>query len=170
MAQTLANPSDPGTASDIFLHVKTRRAGKIKGESMAPEHEDDIIVASWSWGLSSGSAIGSGQATARRTYKHLSIVKGIDTASTALMSALATNDEVKEARLAMRRAGAEEAFFSIVLGGARVTAIDLEVDANGTPVERVAFAFTQVEVEYKRQETSGLAGASSLFADEVLPA
>jgi len=164
---------EPGSseASDIFLRVQTKRAGKMKGEATAPDHEGEIVIASWSWGLSAGSALGSGQATARRSYKHLTVTKAIDSASTSLMSALATNDEVKEARLAMRRAGEEQVdYFAIVLGGARVTALDLSVDANGTPVERVEFAFTKVEVEYRRQEGTGQAGASSSFQDEYLPA
>ena len=170
MSGSLPSNASASTASDIFLHVKTQRAGKIKGESVTPDHADDILVRSWSWGVSAGSAIGSGQGTARRSYKHLSIVKGIDSASTALMSALVTNDEVKEARLVMRRAGeAQEDFFIILLGGARVIAIDIEVDEHGKPVERVSFAFTHVEVEYRRQETSGQAGASSTFTDEFLP-
>jgi type VI secretion system secreted protein Hcp len=167
MAPTLT-PATVG--SDIFLHVQTKRAGKIKGEASATAHEDDIVIASWNWGLSAGSALGSGKATARRTYKHLTVFKGIDSASTSLMSALATNDEVKEARLAMRKAGDGQVdFFTIILGGARVSAIDIEVDDSGTPVERVEFAFTKVEVDYRRQEGSGQAGATSSFLDEVLP-
>lgn len=170
MSASLPSGSAAGHASDIYLHVKTRRAGKIKGEASAPDHADDIVVSAWNWGLSAGSALGSGQATARRSYKHLGIVKGIDSASTGLMSALATNDEVKEARLAMRRAGDEQAdYFSIVLGGARVSSVEIDVDAAGTPIERVQFSFTRVDVEYRRQEKSGQAGASSLFSDEVLP-
>ena len=162
------NPASDG--SDIFLHVQTKRAGKIKGEASAPDHENDIVVASWAWGMSAGSAVGSGKATARRTYKHLTVFKGIDSASTSLMSALATNDEVKEAKLTMRKAGdAQVDFFTIVLGGARVSAIDIEVDDQGTPVERVEFAFTKVEVDYRRQESSGQGGATSSFMDELLP-
>jgi type VI secretion system secreted protein Hcp len=170
MPDLIAIPAEPSAGSDIFLHVQTRRAGKIKGESTAPDHVDDIQVSSWSWGLQSGSAIASGKATARRAYKQLTVFKAIDSASTALMSALATNDEVKEARLAMRKAGEEQIdFFTIILSGARVTAIDIQVDDRGTPRERVEFGFTQVEVQYRRQETSGQAGASSSFMDEVLP-
>jgi type VI secretion system secreted protein Hcp len=162
-------PAAPA-ASDIFLHVQTRRAGKIKGEAATPQHKDDIVVSSWNWGLSASSAIGSGQATARRSYKRLVVFKAIDSASTALMSALSTNDEVKEAKLAMRKAGEEQVdYFRIVLGGARVTALDLTVDDQGTPVERVEFSFTKVEVEYRRQEHSGQGGASSSFVDELLP-
>ena len=170
MADPIASSPAASGASDIFLHVQTRRAGKIKGESVAPDHEDDIVIASWNWGLSAGSAMGSGKATARRAYKHLTVFKCIDAASTSLMSALATNDEVKEARLAMRKAGDKQVdFFTIILGGARVSAIEIEVDDNGTPVERVEFSFTKVEVDYRRQEASGQGGATSSFMDELLP-
>lgn len=158
-----------GPASDIFLHVQARRAGKIKGEAVAADHKDDIVVSSWQWGVAAGSAIGSGQATARRSYKHLVVFKAIDSASTGLMSALATNDEIKEAKLVMRKSGDGQAdYFSIVLGGARVTAIDIEVDAGGAPVERLEFSFTQVDVEYRRQQSGGQLGASSSFTDEYL--
>lgn len=157
--------------SDIYLHVQTRRAGKVKGEAMVAGHEDAIVVASWTWGVKAGSAVGSGQATARRSYKHLVVFKAVDCASTALMSALASNDEVKEARLVMRKSGGEqEDYFTITLGGARVNAIDIEVDPNGTPVERVELSFTKVDVEYRRQQVSGQLGAASCFSDEYLPA
>src|SRR5262245_21868219 len=123
MQESLPTGSAAANASDIYLHVKTKRAGKIKGEASAPEHVDDIVVSAWNWGLSAGSALGSGQATARRSYKHLTVIKRIDSASTGLMSALATNDEVKEARLAMRKSGDEQIdYFAVVLGGARVAA------------------------------------------------
>jgi len=164
-----ANPAAAAIASDVFLHVKTKRAGKVKGEAVAPDHDDDIMVLSWNWGLHAGSAIGSGAATARRSYKQLTVVKGIDSASTALMSALATNDEVKEARLAMRKSGESQLdFFTIGFGGARVTGIEIDVDEQGTAVERVTFSFTRVEVEYRRQQGSGQRGASSTFIDELL--
>jgi type VI secretion system secreted protein Hcp len=162
-------PTSPA-GSDVFLRVQTKRAGKVKGEATAPDHENDIVVSAWNWGMSAGSAIGSGQATARRSYKHLTVFKAIDAASTSLMSALATNDEVKEARLAMRRAGEEQVdFFTITLGGARVTALDITVDEHGAALERLEIAFTKVEVEYRRQEGSGQSGASSSFVDEFLP-
>jgi type VI secretion system secreted protein Hcp len=51
------------SSSDVFLHVQTRRAGKIKGESTLGGHEEDILLTSWNWGLSAASAIGSTQAT-----------------------------------------------------------------------------------------------------------
>lgn len=164
----LLHPMSGAGASDIFLHVQTKRAGKLKGEAISQGHEDDIEVLGWSWGLSAGSAMGSGRATAKRSYKELSVVKAIDAASTALMAALVTNDEVREARLSMRKAGGGQVdYFSITLSHARVVALQHAVDPGGTTHETVSFAFTRVKVEYRPQQASGLAGGARTFEDEL---
>jgi len=155
--------------ADMFLHVQTKRAGKIKGEVTTGGHVDDIEVRSWTWGVAAATAIGSTAATGRRQYKHLVIVKGIDSASTGLLSALATNDEVKEAKLTLRKAGGDALdYYVMTLARARVVAIDLAVSDSGEPTETVGLAYTKIDVEYKRQQGSGLTGASTSFSDEVL--
>ena len=166
---TAAGASD--AASDIFLHVQTKRAGKIKGESETEGHTDDIGVSGWGWGVDANTAIGSTASTARRSYRHLVVTKGIDSASTALLSALVTNDEVREATLAMRKAGGEALdYFRMTLSGARIVAVDIDVGADGRPVEKVSFAFTKIDIEYKRQQGSGLGTGAFSFNDEVMPA
>lgn len=163
-------PTSPG-ASDIFLHVQTKRAGKVKGEAVSSGHEGDIVVLAWNWGVAATSAIGSTQSTARRSYKGLTVVKQIDTATTSLMAALASNDEVKEAKLTMRKSGVEQMdYFIVTLNNARVAAIDHATDEQGNTTESVTFLFTKLEVEYRPQKTSGLRGGSFVFQDEVLPA
>jgi len=157
-------------ASDVFLHVQTKRAGKIKGEVSTAGHADDIQVFSWNWGVHAGSAIGSTAATARRAYKHLVVNKRIDSASTGLLSALATNDEVKEATLAMRKAGGEALdYYRMTLKDARVVGVDVEVGTDGRPYEKVVFAFGKIDIEYKRQGSAGISGGSFSFTDEVIP-
>lgn len=162
-------PGRHAAAPDIFLSLKTRRAGAIKGESVAADHQDAIEVDGWSWGISASSAIGATQATARRSFKHLTVCKRLDCATTALMSVLTTNDEVKEAKLSMRKAGGGQLdFFTITLNSARVVAVDLDCDGSGQTTERVSFAFNKVQVEYTVQQGSGLRGASSSFNDEIM--
>ncbi|MEO8155747.1 MAG: type VI secretion system tube protein Hcp [Rhizobacter sp.] len=157
--------------ADIFLSVQTKRAGKVKGEVVSPGHEDDIAVHGWSWGVSASSAIGSAQATGRRTYKGLTIVKHIDAATTALIAALATNDEVKEAKLTMRKSGSEQIdYFLITLHKARITAVDHVTDAQGNTMETVTLQFQKVAVEYRPQKSAGGRGASMMFEDEIMPA
>ena len=158
-------------ASDIFLHVKTKRAGKIKGEGTTEGHEDDIGVLRWGWGVAANTAIGSTQSTARRSYRNLVVVKRIDAASTGLLSALVSNDEVREATLTMRKAGGEALdYLRMTLNDARVVNVDLSVGDDGRAVETVAFAFTKVEIEYRRQQQAGVSSGSFLFTDEAIGA
>ena len=153
---------------DVFLHVQTKRAGKIKGEARGRGHDDDIVVHGWRWGLSVSTAVGSARATSQRSYTALTVDKQIDSATTALMSALATNDEVKELTLAMRRAGGEqEDYFTIKLKAGRISSLQHEADAEGRTVETVTVAFTQVELEYRPQGTSGRRGGAFSFWDEL---
>ncbi len=157
-----------GGACDAFLHVTTKRAGKIKGESITPGHLLAIVVNGWHWGLASASAVHSGQATARRSYTALTVIKSIDAATTPLMSALATNDEVKEAVLVLRRPGGlQEVFFSITLRAARVSGLAHQFDKTGDAVETVTFTFTEVEVEYRPQLASGIRAGSTTFNDTI---
>ena len=160
--------SSAGSGADTFLHVQTKRAGKVKGEATEPGHADDITVVGWQWGLASTSALGSTQATSRRSYSALTVHKQIDAATTALMSALATNDEVKEAKLTMRRAGGEqEDFFIVKLEKARITSVQHTGEADGSTRETVTIAFTKVEVEYRPQKATGGRGGSHVFNDEL---
>jgi len=162
-------PSPGGGAIDVYLSVQTRRAGKLKGESTAVDHKEEIVVSGWSWGLSASSAIGSAVATGRRSYKHLSVTKRIDSASTSLMSVLATNDEVKEAKLSMRKAGeGQRDYFTIKLSNARVNSLDIECGENGDAVERITFSFTKVQVDYEAQQNTGQRGSGTSFHDELL--
>jgi type VI secretion system secreted protein Hcp len=161
-------PAHPSGDCDIFLHVQTKRAGKIKGEARNPGHADDIVVSGWRWGLSVGAAVGTTRQTSVRSYTALTVEKHIDAATTPLMSALVTNDEVKEAKLAMRRAGGtQDDFFLITLKDARVASVQHEVGATGDTVETVSFSFTEVEVEYIGQQGTGGRGASSVFTDSL---
>jgi len=167
MATPIAGGARGGKA-EYFLHLQTKRAGKIKGEATAEGHGDDIIVSSWNWGLSSGAALGDSRVHTRRSYTALNIVKQIDSASTGLMSALATNDEVKEARLALRRAGGEqEAYLTLTLRGARVTALQHVGLDDGSTHETLSLAFTEVEVEYRPQKSSGQRSGASTFVDQL---
>jgi len=161
----------PLAGADAYLSVRTKRAGELKGEVSAKGHENSIEVHGFHFGVAASSAIGSGQATARRQYEHLVVVKRLDSSSTPLMSALATNDEVKELKLALRKhGGGPEDFFTITLVGARVVGLELDFDAGGETVERASFAFTKIDVEYRVQGADGILGAASSFSDEFVSA
>ena len=156
-------------APDVFLHVQTGRAGKIKGEATTAGHAGDIVVLRWRWGVSANTSIGASASTARRSYQHLIVIKHIDAASTGLLNALVKNDEVKDATLTMRKAGGEALdYFTLTLHDARVIGVDVDVGVDGWPVEQVVFAFNKIDIEYQPQQSAGLGGGACTFNDEVM--
>jgi type VI secretion system secreted protein Hcp len=158
-------------AADMFLHVHSAKAGKIKGESTVPSNLEDILVHGWSWGLQARSAMGSTESLSRRSYSALTVLKRIDRATTGLMSALATGAPIKEAKLTMRRAGGDQqAYFVITLLDARILRLDHTADADGRTLESVGISFIKLEVEYTPQQGTGLRAGSTSFTDDLTPA
>lgn len=161
--------ADPATSSvDMYLDLTLKRAGKVKGESVAVGHQDDIVIRGFSWGVGAPSDAVTGQKTGRRSYRSLTLHKSLDASSTALMSAVSSNDEVRSAKLCLRKAGGEQVdYFTITLEKARVVALDLDSDAHGHPVEKVSFNFQKIEIEYRVQGGAGQLGGSFTFMDEL---
>lgn len=163
----------PASASgaDVYLSVRTKRAGDLKGESGAKGHEAAILAHGFRFEVTSGAAIGTTQATGRRQYQHLVVMKRLDSSSTSLMSALATNDEVKELKLSLRKPGlGQEDFFTLTLTAARIVGVQLECDEHGETLEHISVAFTKIDVSYRVQSAEGVLGATSTFSDQLLSA
>jgi len=155
-------------SADTFLSVKTARAGLIKGEAGASGHEDQITLRSWRWGMAANTdaALRSGT-TSRRSLRALIVDKSFDRASTGLMNALATNDNVKEAVLTMRKAGdSQQDFLKITLKDAQLQDIDYVADDTGKISERLTFSYARVDVEYRVQQAGGQVGATTTFNAE----
>jgi type VI secretion system secreted protein Hcp len=155
----------------MFLMVKGAQHGLIKGESQDDQHKGEIDVLSWSWGMQAKANIGGGTATGKATINDLRIVKRIDSASTALMLALRTNEPITKAVLTLRKAGKGQIeYLKITIEQGRVTAllIDTAETTTGTPniFERVSFSFNKIEVEYVPQGKDGLAQGGMTFADQ----
>lgn len=169
LRELVVSAADPaGSSVDMYLDLTLRRAGKVKGESVSVGHKDDIAIRGFSWGVGAPSDAVAGQQTGRRSYRSLTLLKNLDSSSTALMSAVATNDVVRSAKLCLRKAGGEQQdYFTISLEKARVVSVDLESDASGHPVEKVSFNFQKVEVEYRTQGGTGQLGGSFTFMDEL---
>ena len=164
------NPMTSGGAisADMYLDLSLKRAGKVKGESTSAGHAGDVVVRGFSWGVGAAGDAVAGQQTGRRSYRQLTVTKGLDSARTALMGAVATNDEVKSAKLYLRKAGgAQEDYFCLTLEKARVASYDIDCDADGAPVERIAMSFQKVSIEYRTQNAKGAMGGTHTFDDDL---
>jgi type VI secretion system secreted protein Hcp len=154
----------------MFLMVKGAQHGLIKGESEDKDHKGEIEVLSWSWGMAGKASLGGGVATGKATIHDLKIVKHVDSASTALMQALRTNEQIQKAVLTLRKAGKDALeYMKITIEQGRVMALDVDAgDTQGsaTLVEKVSFSFNKISVEYTPQGKDGLAKGSMVFEDQ----
>jgi type VI secretion system secreted protein Hcp len=154
----------------MFLMVKGAKHGLIKGESQDDDHKGEIDVVSWSWGMEGKASLGGGLASGKAAMHDLKIVKRVDSASTALMGALRTNEQIQKAVLTIRKAGNKALeYLKVTIEQGRVMSINLDAgDANGGAdvLERVSFSFNKIEVEYVPQNKDGRPGGGMSFVDQ----
>jgi type VI secretion system secreted protein Hcp len=159
-----------GGYGDMFLSVKGAKSGVIKGESQDTVHSEEIDVLSWSWGMQGKATLGGGTASAKAIVRELRIVKRVDSASTALMSALRSNEVITKAVLTLRKAGkAPLEFLKITIEQGRLTGLEIEAgDKSGSPelFENLTFTFNQITVEYTPQGKDGQGKGSMMFTDQ----
>jgi type VI secretion system secreted protein Hcp len=152
---------------DMFLKVETARQGVIKGEAQDAKHGSEIDVVGWSWGMRAQTAMAGAGEGSKATLNELDVVKRVDSASTALMSAMRNNELIKKAALTVRKAGSDPLeYFRITLQNARITSLDLETDGIEV-VERLSIAFQRINVEYTPQGKDGMARGGMMFETEI---
>lgn len=170
MALPIGGHAAAGGSGDMFLMVKGARAGLIKGESQDELHKSEIDVLGWSWGMQAKGSVGGGVATGKASMHDLKIVKRVDSASTALMAALRSNEPIQKAVLTLRKAGKTQLeYLKITIEQGRVISLTIEGgDEEGVPevLERVSFSFNKISVEYVPQGKDGQGRGGMTFMDE----
>jgi type VI secretion system secreted protein Hcp len=165
-----ADAKTGGGAADIFLKVVGQKSGVIKGESQDDSHTDEIDVGGWSWGMGAATGLAGAGATTKAAIRELQVVKQVDSASCALMSALRNNESIKEAILTVRKAGrAQQEYFKIKIQDARIVSIDLRSGEQSSPhfTESLSFAFKKITVEYRKQDDKGQSLGTMTFETEI---
>ena len=154
----------------MFLSVNGARLGKISGEAHDEKHKNEVEVLAWSWGMQGKSSLGGGGASGKATIRELRITKRVDKASTALMSALRSNEVIKKAVLTIRKAGKKPLeYLKITVEDGRLVSLDIEADdgvANPALCERLSVSFNKISVEYTPQGPDGQALGSTSFEDQ----
>ena len=166
----VADPRTAADAGDMFLMVKGAKSGAIKGESQDRDHAGEIEVLKWSWGMQARPSLGGGGASGKASINDLRIVKRVDSASTALMSALRSNEMISKAVLTLRKAGGTALeYLKITIEQGRVTGLTVEAgDERGSPelLEQVTFSFNKISVEYTPQGGDGQGRGAMSFEDQ----
>jgi type VI secretion system secreted protein Hcp len=152
---------------DIVLRIEGKATGPIAGESANDAAPGAIDVHEWSWGMSGPSAMGGGGAASKVALSEIRITKGVDRASTALMSVMRNNEQIKKAVLTMRKSSGGKAidYLIVTLERGRISAYDIGTVAPDEPlmVERLSIAFEKIEIAYAAQDAKGGKTASSTF-------
>ncbi len=145
-------------AVDILIKIED-----VDGESVIQDHEDEIDVLGWSWGMSqSGSMhVGGGAGSGKVNIQDVSLTKYVDKASPSLMQACCNGTHLTEATLTVRKAGKDALdYLKIKMSPVLVTSVDTGGSGGEDRLtENVTLNFAKVEVGYTPQKEDGTGDA-----------
>jgi len=148
-------------AYDAFLKL----AG-VTGESQKQGHTGEIELNSFSWGASNPTTVGkgSGMAAGKVAFSDFSIMKVTDKSSPTLFLNCSSGNHFTTGTVAIQKAtgGATgETYLQYDFTNVFVTSIQWSGSTGGddTPTESVSFAYEQVQITYKPQDSTGKLGA-----------
>lgn len=145
-------------AVDMILKIEG-----VDGESVIQDHEDEIDVLAWSWGMSqSGSMhVGGGAGSGKVNIQDVSLTKYVDKSSPNLMRACCNGEHLTEATLTVRKAGKDALdYLKIKMSPVLVTSLDTGGSGGEDRLtENVTLNFAKVEVGYTPQKKDGTGDA-----------
>jgi type VI secretion system secreted protein Hcp len=142
-------------AVDYFLKIDG-----IDGESTDDKHKGEIVIESWSWGVSQ-SAIGAGnRAPSRGCPSAINFSKFVDKSTPTLMANAVSGKAIPNAILIGRKAGKEQQeFFKVELTNILVSSYSAGGSAgDSVPLDAFALNFANASIEYKTQKPDGTLG------------
>ena len=141
-------------ASDIFAKI-----GDIKGESQDDKHKDEIDVMSYSWGVTqAGTIVGGGGGEGKAQFSDFSFTTTTSKASPALFLACASGTHIKDATIAVRKAGGKTPEDYLILKMTDVLISSYQTGGSSgqdRPTESISMAFAKVEFSYRPQNDKG---------------
>jgi type VI secretion system secreted protein Hcp len=153
---------------DMFLSIEGQKTGKILGESKDAEYPGQIQILGWTWGMTSSASMGSSAGSTKTALSEINISKNVDTASTALMSVMRSNELIKRGVITVRKAGTNPIdYFKITFERARITSHTIGSQAGPELMEQLSIAFEKIEVQYSAQDATGGKKGTSTFAADV---
>jgi type VI secretion system secreted protein Hcp len=154
---------------DMFITL----GASIKGESAdkAQGKNGDVDVLAWSWGMSqSGTThMGKGGGAGKASFQDLSFTKYVDSASNALMIALAKGTHIPKAVLLARKAGdGQKRYIQIDMEEVMVTSVSTGGSGGEDRLtENVTLNFAKVKFSYAPQTGAGGTGADKDFSWDI---
>lgn len=146
-------------AVDILLKIEG-----MEGESLIADHEGEIDVLAWSWGMSqSGTMHGAGGGGAGRvSIQDISFTKYIDKTTPNLMRACCNGEHFSEAVLVVRKAGKDPLdYMKVTMSPVLVTSVSTGGSGGEDRLtENVTLNFAKMHVAYTPQKEDGTGDAA----------
>jgi type VI secretion system secreted protein Hcp len=150
---------------DMFLDI----AG-IPGESKDSDHEGQVDVLAWNWGLSNPAPTNGVVGMAKANFQDLGVTKYVDTASPLLMLNCANSDHITTATLYVQTQGTTPVeFIKIIMTDILVTSVTPGgSDGEDRLTENVSLNFAKVEFDYTPLNPNGSV-SSTISLDWNIP-
>jgi type VI secretion system secreted protein Hcp len=154
-------------AVDMYLKLDP-----IKGESQNKDHQDQIEVLSWSWGMSQAGSMhtGTGGGAGKVSVQDLTFTHWVDKATTDLIKYCATGKHIQSGTLVVRKAGGDQPveYITIDLDDIIIT----NVHTGGSQgeerlTENVTLNFRKFKYNYAQQTGTGTAGTKSKWGLDI---
>lgn len=146
-------------AVDIFLKLQG-----IEGEARDKQHEKQIDVIAWSWGMSQSGNMhfGGGGGSGKVAVSDLSVTKWVDKATNNLIKHCTTGKHIAEGTLIVRKAGGTKIeYVTILLKEIIITSYNVGGAADGQDrlTENITLNFAEFTLDYTPQDGTGGAGS-----------
>lgn len=158
-------------ALDMFIWFDA--GSDIKGDTSDAEFIKNfgIDVLAWSWGVSNSGTMhqGTGGGAGKANFQDISFTKYIDSSTPQLLKAGATGMHIKEATLAVRKAGSkQEKYLEYTLTNVLITSVSTGGSGGEDRLtENITLNFEKVKVEYFGQDEAGATASKGKFGYDI---
>jgi type VI secretion system secreted protein Hcp len=135
----------------------------VEGESKIADHENEIDVLSWGWGMDQSGTmhVGGGGGAGKVDVHDISLTKNVDKATPALIRSCCNGEHFDEAVLVVRKAGKDALdYLKITMTSVLVTSYQTGgSDGDPTLTENINLCFAKFKCSYTPQKEDGTGDA-----------
>ena len=156
-------------AVDMFINMGATIKGETQDKVQGPKGDIDVLA--WSWGMSQSGTThtGGGAGAGKANFQDISFTKYVDSASQALMNALAKGAHIPKCTLMVRKAGeGQQKYIQIDMETVIVTSVSTGGSGGEDRLtENVTLNFAKVAFEYFKQDAKGAVASAGKFTWDI---
>jgi type VI secretion system secreted protein Hcp len=156
-------------ALDMFINMGATIKGESRDKAQGPKGDIDVLA--WSWGMSQSGTThtGGGGGAGKANFQDVSFTKYVDSATNALMTALAKGSHIPKCVLLVRKAGeGQQRYIEITMEECLVTSLSTGGSGGEDRLtENVTLNFAKVKFSYAPQDAKGAVAADKDFVYNI---